>query len=172
MSIFCILYYISYFRQIFRAVKPIKFLQKKRIEKLQLEYGDSLIINFQSSICLGCPHSDNIIKKKIKSSFGFKINNYGDVFICHMMYGRENAIGNIYNTSFSDITYKENTYKLLQKFEERKFLNEECKNCIINNNCDCGCPAEAYSRYNSITKLDGHCSKRKSDFILKKIKNM
>lgn len=143
---------------------------QKRIEKLQLRYGDILMINFQSDICLGCPHSDNIIKKKIKSSFGFKVNIFGDVFLCHMMYGRENSLGNIYNTSFSNMSYKENTYKLLQKFEERKFLNEECKTCIINNFCNCGCPAEAYSRYNSITKLDGHCSKRKSDFILKNIK--
>jgi len=142
---------------------------QKRIEKLQLKYGDFLIINFQSDICLGCPHSDKIIKKNIKSSFGFKVNSVGDVFLCHMIYGKENSLGNIYNTSFSDISYKENTYKLLQKFEERKFLNEECKTFIINNFCNCGCPAEAYSKYNSISKLDGHCSERKSDFILKKL---
>lgn len=143
---------------------------KKRVEKLQLKYSD-LLINFQGDICLGCPHSDNIINKQIKSSFGLKINVFGDVFICHMMYGTENSIGNIYNTHFADVSYKENTYKLLQKFEERKNINEECKTCIINSFCNCGCPAEAYSKYNSITKLDGHCNKRKSFFVLKEINN-
>lgn len=144
---------------------------KERIEQLQLKYS-GFLIDFQSDICFGCPHSDNIINKKIKSSFGIKVNNLGYVFTCHMMYGCENSIGNLYSTPLTDISYRENTYKLLLKFEERKNINEECKNCIINKFCNCGCPAEAYSKYNSITKLDGHCNKRKSIYILKGIKNI
>nr|WP_277601305.1 SPASM domain-containing protein [Marinitoga sp. 38H-ov] len=84
----------------------------------------------------------------------FSLNEYGDLFPCHMLHFEEFKLGNVLYENLKDIFNK----KSIQKFLKLNVDDIECKNCEYKYFCGGGYRARAFYVNKNIETKDPYCS--------------
>lgn len=86
-----------------------------------------------------------------------RVDSNGDVFPCQFFSAPYFSLGNIKEQSFREIIFSDRLYDLLEILNFRSTNNSSCNACVWENICKKGCPAKAYTIYNTIWQKSGEC---------------
>lgn len=140
----------------------IEIMQK--LKKFSSELKEKIDINYNNlEDQVSCP-----IFTKGSISLNPRIDPVGDVFFCGYFFGKENALGNVFDKELEEIINSSTFQKFCEKVRERK-NNKRCDSCLYNKVCSCGCPAISYMNSDNILDIDTQCSMIKT-FMKNRIK--
>ena len=86
-----------------------------------------------------------------------RVTPAGEVFPCQFFSAPYFALGNIHDRKLKDIIHSGNLCDLIEILNGRATHNASCNSCVWNVKCRKGCPAKAYTLYNTIWQKSGEC---------------
>ena len=86
-----------------------------------------------------------------------RVTPAGEVFPCQFFSAPYFALGNIHDRKLKDIIHSGNLCDLIEILNGRAAHNASCNSCVWNGKCRKGCPAKAYTLYNTIWQKSGEC---------------
>lgn len=138
--------YNSDFAELINALQKMKALQEQYSSIINLSFSD---LKDQT----GCAfYSDGIIPMMPK------IDSHGDVYICQLFSGKENALGNIYTSGIFNIVNSIHAHTVIDRVRERKAEQVKCRGCVFSDVCMCGCPAISYNQTGDLYEIEDQCS--------------
>lgn len=94
-------------------------------------------------LCMGVSTGSCAFSKRQRCGNFFSIRPNGDVYFCDPYTLEVPALGNILNSTFSDIKNHPNLLKTI--IEAKEGAIKECANCAIKNICGGGCYRSTFS---------------------------
>lgn len=124
------------------------------------EFNESIakILGYCSDTCATCSREN--------CGQYMSFDSYGNIFFCDNAYDKNNAIGNLYNSSLYDII--DSSRYLTEIIKSRRNYEENCKNCSLSFVCGSGC-----YRYDNNLGVNYFCPTMKAinNYIINKINN-
>ena len=131
------------------------------LESLKLKYASQISIDiphlYRNSICPWFSYDAGKILK-----FSPRIDVYGNVFLCNAFMNSKFSIGNINDSDIENIILGKKAIQLLNFLKLLKNYIT-CPTCVLNTECNRGCPVNFIERINGYD--DNFCASRKKSFI-------
>lgn len=144
--------HIDYDKNPEQAERIVRKLQKLSMEA---EARGGMAITFKG--CLPT-HSCNFLNIR-DNTFNclLRVTPSGEVFPCQFFSAPYFALGNIHDRKLNDIIHSDSLYDLIEILNARSIHNASCRSCVWEGKCHKGCPAKAYTLYNTIWQRSGEC---------------
>lgn len=118
--------------------KEIKSSVMRQIETSRRKYSN-IEIKYSPKVTVTCPYVVNEKNKTIQ--FLPRIDSLGNVYLCQAEVNTDRIIGNIYDTSLTDIIVSKKLRELIDYITDKVSRNKNCITCAFKSICGGGCIA-------------------------------